>query len=98
MEKYLLSTVVAPSFSSATINQQEFDELLEALDAILKCANVRIDDPRCGRFDHARAVVKRARARHAARGVSRGDCEHANLQRDNYALYCLDCGAVLDDA
>ena len=35
----------------------ERDELREALEKIMSCANVRIDDPRISIFDHARAVL-----------------------------------------
>ena len=36
-------------------------DLLAALEDLLLVANVRIDDPRCPVFDHARAVIARAR-------------------------------------
>jgi hypothetical protein len=36
-------------------------ELLEALENLLACVNVRIDDPRIGQFDAARAIVAKAK-------------------------------------
>ena len=36
-------------------------KLLAALEGLLDCANVRIDDPRCKLFDAARAVVAEAK-------------------------------------
>jgi len=81
--------------------QRDFDELFDALDWILKCANVRIDDPRCAIFDNARAVIARAREMRLAHNefsASAADCEHRSLRGDNYALVCLDCGTMLDDA
>ena len=35
-------------------------ELLEALEGILDCVNVRIDDPRIQKFDTARAAIAKA--------------------------------------
>lgn len=36
------------------------DDLLAALQGILACANVRIDDPRIAAFDAARAAIAKA--------------------------------------
>lgn len=35
-------------------------ELGDALQSLLECVNVRIDDPRCAAFDRARTAVARA--------------------------------------
>ena len=46
-------------FAKAKVERQR-DELLKVLTDILAVANVRINDPRCGAFDAARAAIAKA--------------------------------------
>ncbi|OQY87274.1 MAG: hypothetical protein B6D41_11870 [Chloroflexi bacterium UTCFX4] len=46
---------------------------------------------------YAAAKIRAFQERNAAPTHADFDgCEHRNLQGDNYALHCLDCGAVLE--